>query len=257
MPGLDPALLPPVLPDAQWTTDGVSQATQTLPAVREAVEAAHAAQPALWNGQCLAAGPSGIDAGFEAVARELQRKGYGAGQASNDANPKADHLYVRRVAEPTVWEQIHLFSYTDGCVTQNPFKGAWRNRTVAGCAAPQPPPLGGFVVHRRDIRDGWEKFDSTPVTSEGNRAYCDSVGFQNRNSCPARAEEPAWIGGDRLACERRMLRGPAPMWKWTGDERDGGVREDSNGFAFDHRKGSAGALTVCDALGEKCMVVLP
>jgi hypothetical protein len=125
-----------------------------------------------------------------------------------------------------------------------------------GCGAPAPPPLGGIVVHRRDIRDGWETYDSTPVTSEGNRAYCDSVGFTNRNSCPARAEEPSWTGGDRLACERVMLRGPAPVWLWTGSEADGGLREGSLGFTFEHRKGSTGSLTVCDARSENCKPVI-
>lgn len=170
-----------------------------------------------------------------------------------------------------LWEEYHAAAETDGGWTQRPYKGTHRNEGPTaqvppdapelgpedGCGPPAPPPLHHLGVHRRDVRDGWEIYDSTPLTSEGNRAYCDSVGFVNRNSCPARAEEPAWAAGDRLACERRMLRGAAPVWVWTGAERDGGLREGSNGFTFEHRKGSTGSLQVCDALGEKCTVVIP
>lgn len=171
------------------------------------------------------------------------------------------------------WEEYHAAAETDGGWTQTPFKGNHRLEgatsnavpdappieepgPVAGCGAPLPPPMSHFVVHRREVRDGWEVFDSTPVTAEGNRAYCDSVGFQGRNSCPARAEEPAWTKGDRVACERVMLSGDAPTWKWTGEERDGGLREGSNGFTFEHRKGSSGSLAVCDAVGERCSTVI-
>lgn len=175
-----------------------------------------------------------------------------------------------------MWEEYHAAAETDGGWTQNPVRGQHRNGggTVSAppdappiveepqpepgvCGDPQPPPLDHFVVHRKDIRDGWEKFDVTPVNAEGNRAYCDSVGFQNRNSCPARAEAPAWTKGDRLACERVMLGGPAPLFVWTGAERDGGLWGDPpTGFTFEHRKDSSGSLKVCDAKGERCTVIL-
>jgi len=173
------------------------------------------------------------------------------------------------------WEEYHTAAETDGGWTQSPAKGSHSNPgpttnvppdappidepapTPTACGDPQPPPLGGIVVHRRDIRDGWERFDSTPVTAEGNRAYCDSVGFANRNSCPARAEEPAWTKGDRLACERVMLLADAPEWVWTGDGSDGYLRDGSNGFTFDHRKGSSGSLKVCGANRRVCVEVIP
>lgn len=266
---LDPAMLPPVLHDSEWTVAGVEQNNQMGAAVKAATQRAQAARPDRWAGRCSANGVAGVDILMADISRELHRVGIKAGQGANDANPKADHLYVNRPGTD-VWEQLKVFEYEHFCLTGNPFKYAWRPTVavpapqptptpgppVSGCGDPQPPPLGGFVTHRTNIRDGWEKIDATPVTAEGNRAYCDSVGFQNRNSCPARAEKPAWPKEDRLACERVMLRGSAPLFKWTGDDRDGGLWSGNpNGFSFEHRKGSAGSLSVCDAVGEKCKVV--
>jgi len=169
-----------------------------------------------------------------------------------------------------LWEEYHAAAETDGGWTQIPYKGNHRleGATQAeapdapsipvsgdGCGQPDPPPFHHFNVHRRDVRDGWEVYDVTPLTAEGNLAYCTSVGFTGRGSCPARAEEPAWTGGDRLACEQRWLKGPAPMFKWTGSERDGGRRED-NPFGFERRKVSAGSLSVCLADGTACQVIL-
>jgi hypothetical protein len=259
VPPLSPALLPPVLPDAAWTSDGVDQTAKLATATAAAIRKAQAACPTKWaDHRCLMLGPAGINAAYDDIAGHLQAAGFVAGQGANDNNAKADHLTIQRPSD-SAFEEWKLFAYTDGCLAQTQYKGAHRPRGSAadGCGEPAPPPLSHLTAHRSDIRDGWEKVDSTPQTAEGNRAYCDSVGFQNRNSCPARAEEPAWTGGDRLACERRMLRGPAPLWKWTGAGSDGYVRDGSNGFAFDHRKGSQGSLSVCDAMGEKCNVVIP
>jgi hypothetical protein len=168
-----------------------------------------------------------------------------------------------------LWEEYHASAETDGGWTQVPYRGNHKleGPTVAdpidepeivaadGCGTPDPPPFDHFNTHRTDIRDGWEKYDVTPLTSEGNLSYCTSVGFVGRGSCPARAEEPAWMGGDRLACERRWLKGLAPFFNWTGSERDGGPRAD-NPFGFERRKGSAGSLSVCLADRTSCQVIL-
>lgn len=168
------------------------------------------------------------------------------------------------------WEEYHAAADTDGGWTQTPYRGEHTltgpttsvppdmpplPETVAGCGPPTPPPFYNFGVHRQDVRDGWEKFDVTPKTAEGNLDYCTSVGFVNRGSCPARAEEPAWMKGDRLACEQLWLKGAAPSFNWTGAPGDGGPRED-NPFGFEHRKGSAGSLSVCLADGTSCQVIL-
>jgi hypothetical protein len=257
---LNPAKLPPVLKDDEWTDAGVDQAPKTSNAIEAATRKAQAACPAKWaDHRCLMLGVAGIDDAYLDIAAQLQAAGFVAGQGVNDNNPKADHLTVGRPGT-NEFEEWKLFAYTGGCLTQTPYKGAHRPVADAAppsaCGPPAPPPMSHFVVHRRDVRDGWEIFDSTPLTAEGNREFCDSVGFQNRNSCPARAEEPAWTKGDRLACERVMLRGEAPLWRWTGAASDGYLRDGSNGFTFEHRKGSDGTLSVCDALGEKCTVVI-
>jgi hypothetical protein len=200
------------------------------------------------------AGHQRAEANLKALAAQLCADGFRAFAGS-------EAVFV--LGADMLWEEFHAVFFERGqFIPGGKYIGVHTapvpepTPVADGCGAPAPPDMDHFVVHRRDVRDGWETFDSTPVTAEGNRAYCDSVGFQGRNSCPARAEEPSWMGGDRLACERRMLRGPAPQWRWTGAERDGGLREGSNGFTFEHRKGSDGALSVCDALGEKCTMVL-
>lgn len=172
-----------------------------------------------------------------------------------------------------LWLEYHATGETDGGWTQTPYRGVHRNEgptvneapdmpeipdvppVVEGCGEPTPPPLGRIGVSRTDIRDGWEKFDATPLTAEGNLDYCTSVGFVGRASCPPRLE-----GADtgRLACERYMLRGDAPLFVWTGAERDGGLWPGNDtGFTFEHRKGSSGSLKVCDAKGETCNVLIP
>lgn len=116
------------------------------------------------------------------------------------------------------------------------------------CGAPLPPPLNSFVVHVRDVRDGWQWVDSTPLV-EG-AAYCSAIGYA-RNPCPIRMEGAA----DRLACEQLVLGAPAPTWVWTGSPSDGWVRDGSRGFGFDRRKGADGALRVCDAARTVCTEV--
>lgn len=116
------------------------------------------------------------------------------------------------------------------------------------CGAPAPPPLHSFVVHVRDVRDGWQWVDSTPLV-EG-AAYCAAIGY-SRNPCPIRMEGAA----DRLECERLVLGGPAPVWVWTGRPQDGWVRDNSGGFGFDRRKGVDGALKVCNVAQSVCTEV--
>jgi hypothetical protein len=156
-----------------------------------------------------------------------------------------------------LWEEWHAVYYGDGCtITSNHAYRAVHEcpgcvPELSGCFSPTPPPFDHFVVHRRDIRDGWELYDVTPVTGEGNRAYCDRVGFTNRNSCPVRQE--GW--SDRLACEQVWMKGPGPLFKWSGEGHDGYLRAD-NAFAFEHRKESFGSLSVCLADGTVCQVIL-
>ena len=119
---------------------------------------------------------------------------------------------------------------------------------TSGCGAPVPPPLHSFVVHVRDVRDGWQWIDSTPLV-EG-AAYCAAIGYA-RNPCPIRTEGAA----DRLACEQLVLGAPAPTWVWTGQPSDGWIREGSRGFGFDRRKGADGALKVCNAALTTCTEV--
>jgi len=178
------------------------------------------------------------------------------------------------MGDPDLWSEDHTAAETDGGWTQNHFKGTHvikleartsvppdadpipEEPVTGACTAPIPPPLARFGVHCTDIRGNWEKCDVTPLTAEGNRAYCDSVGFVNRNSCPARAEAPAWTRGDRLLCERYMIGADAPVFVWTGSEADGGLwAGNENGFTFEHRKGSAGSLKVCNADGSVCTAI--
>lgn len=158
------------------------------------------------------------------------------------------------------WEEYHAAAETDGGWTQNPARGSHSNPgptteippdappidETPPTACVSVPPLSLFVVHRRDIRDGWEWFDSTPHA--GDWAYCQSIGF-NRAPCPAGQE------GDpnRLRRERCMLGGPAPVWVWQGrvlaesDGHDVRPRDGSRGFGVEHRKDAAGSLKVCNA----------
>jgi hypothetical protein len=169
----------------------------------------------MWNGQCLVSGPSGIDAGFEAIARELQRAGYGAGQASNDANPKADHLYVRRskmsVAEPTVWEQIHLFSYGDGCLTKNPYKGAWRDRNsvVTESCPIEPCPIRTWS--RETLPPGWgdneigrPAYEVKAIKHTMGNADGSVVVIRQEPYCAATGQSPMADGNPRAACPMRL-----------------------------------------------------
>lgn len=166
-----------------------------------------------------------------------------------------------------LWEEYKGAAETDGGWAQKQYRGTHRNDgpTVStppdfpeiadeACGAPAPPPLGKFGVTRSDIRGNFEKFDVSPLTAEGNLDYCTSVGFVGRGSCPPRVEG---ANSGRLACERVMLRGPAPTFVWTGSPEDGGLwAGNSTGFTFEHRKGSAGSLKVCDALGENCQEII-
>ena len=122
-----------------------------------------------------------------------------------------------------------------------------------GCVDPLPPNLGNFGITRSDIRGTWEKYDVTPLTSEGEQEYCTSIGFVNRGSCPARME-----GDDmRLKCERYMLNGARPVFVWIGDAADGGLwAGNPNGFTFEHKKGTPGLLQVCNGDMSFCQVIL-
>lgn len=163
-----------------------------------------------------------------------------------------------------LWEEYHAAAETDGGWTQTPTRGAHRNdgpttatppdfpeidEPVADCS--EVPPLHSFVVHRRDIREGWSWFDSTPHA--GDFAYCQSIGF-NRAPCPAGQEgDPA-----RLRRERCMLGADAPTWVWQGhvlaesDGHDVRPRDGSRGFGVEHRKDAAGTLAVCNADQSVC-----
>jgi hypothetical protein len=171
-------------------------------------------------------------------------------------------LFILRV--DGLWEEQRGAAETDGGWTQARYIGEHRavrpvldappdappipEAPVVACAG--VPPLHSFVVHRTDIRGNWEKFDSTPHV-EG-QAYCESIGYY-RNPCPAGMEGYA----DRHAREACALRGPAPVWIWTGSGRDGGLWPgNALGFSFEHRKGSVGSLSVCDAARERCQVVI-
>jgi hypothetical protein len=135
---LNPELTPPVLSDDEWTSDGVDQTSTLRTAVAAAIKKAQQACGAAWaNDQCLMLGVAGIDNAYRDVARELQGAGIVAAQGTNDANPKADHLTIGRPGEQ-VYEEWKLFAYTNGCLTQNQYKSAFR--PVNPIPEPTPPP---------------------------------------------------------------------------------------------------------------------
>ena len=184
------------------------------------------------------------------VIGELRRRGICAGQHA----PSTDEIAVATsVTAPR--EGGHIYAGpADGPGTVVWFPQATRPAWAApdspppppapGCGPPAPPPLHSFVVHRQSCRDGWECYDSTPHV-EG-AAYCAAVGY-SRNPCPVRREGSA----DRLACERAVLGGPAPVWVWTG--QGGGPRE--NPFSFEVLAGALGSLKVCNVTLTTCTVV--
>lgn len=193
------------------------------------------------------------------LAAKLREKGYCAFAGQEAVFVLAEGL----------WEEYHAAAETDGGWTQNPARGAHRNEgptvaeppdfpeiepPVADCI--DVPPLQLFVVHRRDIREGWSWLDSTPHA--GDFAYCQSIGF-NRAPCPAGQE------GDpqRLRREKCMLGAAAPTWLWQGrplreeDGHDVRPRDGSNGFGVEHRKAAGGGLSVCNADLTVCTVAIP
>jgi hypothetical protein len=194
------------------------------------------------------------------LAGRLREDGFDAGQHE----PTSDEIAV---AHPVTgaWEgfKVYAGAWDDPAGTgtvvwyrpvaepiRPPWSGSARpvyapgaSSSPDGCGPPAPPPLVGFVIHKRAIRDGWSLFDSTPLV--GGMDYCRAVGF-NRNPCPLRLEGSS----DRLECERRAIGGHAPVWEWTGDPGAGGVRD--NPFSFEARNDAPGELRACNASRSVC-----
>jgi hypothetical protein len=239
-----------VLPDAEWTDEGVDQSSTLRVQVAAAIKKSQEACPQRWaDNQCLMLGVSGIDAAYDAIAAELQAGGLVAGQGSNDANPKADHLTIGRPGSNVV-EEWKLFAYTNGCLTQTQYKGAFKPRggPVAESCPIEPCPLRRWSADT--LPPGWGdneignpawKFnarvhtmgngDSTPVVIR-QEPFCGAIGLSPyadgtpRAACPVRPDGHP----ERVAVENWLLFG--------GPKRDSRNGQDctpnntDNPFAF-------------------------
>jgi hypothetical protein len=141
---LSPALSAPANDPGAWT-DASDQTTPPAfkAAVWDAVTRAKAACPSAWAGDCLTAGPSGIDHGYRLIAAELQAAGYAASQAQDSTGRLYDHLYVRRHPASLAWNATKLFHYGSGClITSDSVFGVhgWLIPSAAAPPAPTPTP---------------------------------------------------------------------------------------------------------------------
>jgi hypothetical protein len=125
-------------------------------------------------------------------------------------------LFIKRT--DGLWEENHAVHFGTGGWTGSGFgkyKGSHRETgEPTACGAPTPPPASELGVKRFGGRPGFPKFDARGLVY--GRAYCDSVGFVNRNSCPVRLEPvPGGPWQDRVACERVVFG--TPTWKSDGE----------------------------------------
>jgi hypothetical protein len=240
-PTLDPAKSAPVGSDSEWP----AAADQSLPSewkqgVWNGVRAAQASCPSAWSGDCLSAGPSGINDGYRLISAALQAAGTKASHAVVDGQLK-DHLWIERSSGSKDWNASKLFYYGNGCLITG--DGAftvhgWYTYTGSGGTAPPDPPstdgcsapLPPKVWTPETLPDGWGSdqigqprwelgctphgnvVDCTPKVSPHACDYCTAIGMgemggQPRCGCPVRNECPGFKCEERVACEQYLTGG--------------------------------------------------
>jgi len=239
-PVLNPTLGAPANDDANWKL-ATDQATTTgfKQAVWQAVQAAQAACPDAWNGNCMKAGVPGIDQGYLLIAKELQRVGWSASQAKDSGGKVYDHLYVRRIPGSSDWNATKLFYYGNGClitgdgaftvhgwytfIGSDPTSPPVEPPSTGACSDPLPPK----VWTAGTLPPGWGQdeigkprwlisckphfnvIDCTAKIAPQACSYCISIGMGEmadgtpRCECPVRKEDAP----DRVACEAYLTGG--------------------------------------------------
>jgi hypothetical protein len=171
-------------------------------------------------------GVAGIDAAYRDVSRELQGAGIVAAQGSNNNNPKADHLTVGRPSTEAsttgeqVYEEWKLFSYGNGCLTQNQYKGAFRPFAPVEPPPVEPPPVASVcpvepcpirVWSRETLPPGWgdneigrPAYEVKAIRHTMGNADGSVVVIRQEPYCAATGQSPMADGNLRAACPMRL-----------------------------------------------------
>ncbi len=227
-----PVVAAPLIPDEELSIASEQDGKAlTWPATNDAIKRHQAVHPEAWmwrgDARCLVAGPSGIDAVFQAFADDLLAHGIVAGQSITKDGKRSDCIFVNRTETP-IYEETHPFDYARACVATGPnaVKGLYRRGsppppvTDACPAEPCPPrvfadtgkPHWEYHAKQHTMGNG----DSTPAVIKACD-FCAAIGLgwygtTPRCSCPVRPDGHA----ERVAVENWLLRGGP-----TRDSRNG------------------------------------